>query len=159
MCNNSDTQCFARFHTRVTAANSWKPWGFSQGLGAWVEDKSKTDLRLVMDNWMIIHYCCWGICWGFSKHSLLLLLSHFSRFRLCATPWTAAHQAPPPVGFSRQESWSGLPLPSPKHSSGACYLQVLNETRRIHRCQNVCLNVWCKAVNPWEATMNRSVNQ
>ena len=113
MCNNSDTQCFARFHTRVTAANSWKPWGFSQGLGAWVEDKSKTDLRLVMDNWMIVHYCCWGICWGFSKHSLLLLLSYFSRFRLCATPWTAAHQAPPPVGFSRQESWSGLPLPSP----------------------------------------------
>ena len=30
-----------------------------------------------------------------------------------ATPWTAAHQAPPPMGFSRQEYWSGLPLPSP----------------------------------------------
>ena len=33
--------------------------------------------------------------------------------RLPATPWTAAHQAPLAVGFSRQESWSGLPLPSP----------------------------------------------
>ena len=33
--------------------------------------------------------------------------------RLFATPWTAAHQAPPPMGFSRQEYWSGLPLPSP----------------------------------------------
>ena len=32
---------------------------------------------------------------------------------LLATPWTAAYQAPPPVGFSRQEYWSGLPLPSP----------------------------------------------
>ena len=46
---------------------------------------------------------------------LLLLLSHFSRVRLCATPETAAHQAPPALGFSRQEHWSGLPFPSPMH--------------------------------------------
>ena len=37
---------------------------------------------------------------------LLLLLSRFSRVRLCATPETAAHQAPPSLGFSRQEHWS-----------------------------------------------------
>ena len=43
---------------------------------------------------------------------LLLLLTHFSRVRLFATPWTAAHQAPPSMGFSRQEYWSGVPLPS-----------------------------------------------
>ena len=81
-----------------------------------------------------------------------MLLSHFSRVRLCAspipgilqartlewvaisfsnawkwkvkvkslscvqpsaTPWTAAYQAPPSMGFSRQEYWSGVPLPSP----------------------------------------------
>ena len=36
-----------------------------------------------------------------------------SRVRLLATPWTAAHQAPLSMGFSRQEYWSGLPLPSP----------------------------------------------
>ena len=35
-----------------------------------------------------------------------------SPVRLFSTPWTAAHQAPPPVGFSRQEYWSGVPLPS-----------------------------------------------
>ena len=35
-----------------------------------------------------------------------------SRVRLLATPWTAAHQAPPSMGFSRQEYWSGVPLPS-----------------------------------------------
>ena len=35
------------------------------------------------------------------------------RLCLCATPWTAAYQAPPSVGFSRQEYWSGVPLPSP----------------------------------------------
>ena len=43
---------------------------------------------------------------------LLLLLSRFSRVRLCATPWTAAYQAPLSVGFSRQEYWSGVPSPS-----------------------------------------------
>ena len=47
------------------------------------------------------------------KLLLLLLPSRFSRVRLCATPETAAHQAPPSLGFSRQEHWSGLPLPSP----------------------------------------------
>ena len=48
---------------------------------------------------------------------LLLLLSRFSRVRLCATPETAAHQAPPSLGFSRQERWIGLPFPSPMHES------------------------------------------
>ena len=48
---------------------------------------------------------------------LLLLLSRFSRVRLCATPETAAHQAPLSLGFSRQEHWSGLPFPSPVHKS------------------------------------------
>ena len=48
---------------------------------------------------------------------LLLLLSRFSRVRLCATPSTAAHQAPLSLGFSRQEHWSGLPFPSPMHES------------------------------------------
>ena len=41
---------------------------------------------------------------------LLLLLSRFSRVRLCATQWTAAHQAPPSLGFSKQEHWSGSAL-------------------------------------------------
>ena len=36
-----------------------------------------------------------------------------SRVRPSATPWTAAHQAPPSMGFARQECWSGVPLPSP----------------------------------------------
>ena len=53
----------------------------------------------------------------FTNNLLLLLLSHFSRVRLCVTPWTAAHQAPPSLGFSRQEHWSGLPFPSPVHES------------------------------------------
>ena len=55
--------------------------------------------------------------WVWKWASNWSLLSHFSRVRLCATPETAAHQAPPSLGFSRQEHWSGLPFPSPMHES------------------------------------------
>ena len=50
-------------------------------------------------------------------YNRMLLLSHFSLVRLCATSQTAAHQAPLSLGFSRQEHWSGLPFPSPMHES------------------------------------------
>ena len=51
------------------------------------------------------------------KSEVLLLLSHFSHVRLCATPDMTAHQAPPSLRFSRQEHWSGLPFPFPMHES------------------------------------------
>ena len=54
---------------------------------------------------------------AFLTFMLLLLLSRCSCVRLCATPQTAAHQAPPSLGFSRQEHWSGLPFPSLMHES------------------------------------------
>ena len=47
-----------------------------------------------------------------SAFFMLLLLSRVSRVWLFTTPWTVAHQAPPSMGFSRQDYWSGLPLPS-----------------------------------------------
>ena len=54
---------------------------------------------------------------GMGCHFLLqcrkVKVKSLSRVRLLATPWTAAHQAPLSMGFSRQESWSGVPLPSP----------------------------------------------
>ena len=40
-------------------------------------------------------------------------MKSFSRVRLFVTPWTVAYQAPPSMGFSRQEYWGGLPFPSP----------------------------------------------
>ena len=58
-----------------------------------------------------------GFFFFFLMPLLLLLLSCFSCVRLCVTPEMAAHQAPPFLGFSRQEHWSGLPLPSPMHES------------------------------------------
>ena len=51
---------------------------------------------------------------------LLLLLSCFNHVQLCVTPETAALQAPPSLGFSRQEHWSGLPIPSESEVSHSC---------------------------------------
>ena len=52
---------------------------------------------------------------GVGCHFLLqcMKVKTLTRIRLSATPWTAAYQAPPSMGFLRQEYWSGLPLPSP----------------------------------------------
>ena len=47
------------------------------------------------------------------QHMDACMLSRFSRVQLCATLWTAARQAPPSMGFSRQEYWSGLLCPPP----------------------------------------------
>ena len=47
-------------------------------------------------------YCCWKV-----------KVKSLSHVQLFATPWTVAHQAPPSMGFSKQEYWSELPLPSP----------------------------------------------
>ena len=52
-----------------------------------------------------------------SESRLLLLLVRFSYVRLFATLWTIAHWTPLSMGFSRQEPWSRLPLPSPMHES------------------------------------------
>ena len=54
-----------------------------------------------------------GVAISFSKAwKWKVKVKLLSRVRLFETPWTAAHQAPPIMGFSRQEYWSGLPLPS-----------------------------------------------
>ena len=74
---------------------------------------------------------------------LLLLLSRFSRVRLCATPEKAAHQAPPSLGFSRQEHWSGLPFPSPMHESENEVAQLC-PTQRPHVLQPTRL------LHPWD---------
>ena len=62
----------------------------------------------------------------------MLLLSRFSRVQLCATPETAAHQAPPSLGFSRQEHWSELPFPSPMHE------KMKSESEVVQSCLTLC---------------------
>ena len=77
---------------------------------------------------------------------LLLLLTRFSRVRLCATPETAAHQAPPSLGFCRQEHWSGLPFPSPMHESEKWKWSrsVVSDPQRPHGLQPTRL------LRPWD---------
>ena len=61
--------------------------------------------------------------------ALHIELSRFSRVRLCVTPWMAAHQAPPSLGFSRQEHWSGLPFPSPIQESEKVKVKSFSHVR------------------------------
>ena len=70
--------------------------------------------------------------WDFS---MLLLLSCFSHVRLCTTPWTAAHQAPLSLVFSRQEHWTELPFPSPMC---ACMISHFSHVR-------LCATPWTAA--------------
>ena len=59
------------------------------------------------------------------------LLSHV---RLLTTPWTAAYQAPLSMGFSRQEYWSGVPLPSPPDSSYFALYFILHSICHLKTC-------------------------
>ena len=79
---------------------------------------------------VLFFFLSWGVWRGTYECSialLLLLLSRFSHVRLCATLQTAAHQAPPSLGFSRQEHWSGLPFQFCQKSSDlVCFYLPLN---------------------------------
>ena len=59
-------------------------------------------------------------------------LSSLSCVRLLATPWTAAYQAPPPMGFSRQEYWSGVPLPSPTNLDSILKSKDITLLTKVH---------------------------
>ena len=85
-----------------------KNWNRRHTVGAWKCNQWIQSI-IIIRRW--VQYCMKDCL------LLLLLLSHFSCVRLCATPETAAHQAPPSLGFSRQEYWSGVPSPSPMHKS------------------------------------------
>ena len=91
---------------------------------------------------------------------LLLLLSHFSCVRLSVTPQTTAHQAPPSLGFSRQEHCSGLPLPSPnriicidnyfkckwiKHQPKT--ETGWGEDKNVHVCTHVCVHMYVLTIS------------
>ena len=52
-----------------------------------------------------------GVGCHFLLQCMKVKVKSLSHIRLLATPWTAAHQAPQSMGFSRQEYWSGMPLP------------------------------------------------
>ena len=70
-----------------------------------------------------------------------------SRVRLFVTPWTAAHQAPPSMGFSRQEYWSGVPLPSPIL---ICIIYIIGKKQQCYfHCESESCSVVSDSVIPW----------
>ena len=122
-------------------------WGGRNELGvkecSWPLETRKdkeTQLLLETSEGALVH---WHLEFGIFE---LLLLSRFSRVRLCVTPETAAHQAPPSLGFSRQEHWSGLPFPSPMHKSEKWKWSrsVLSDSSRPHGLQPTRL------LHPWD---------
>ena len=105
--------CVCESRSVVSNSSPWKSPGQNTGMG------SLSLLQGIFptqgSNPGLPH--CRRILYQLSLKGLLLLLSHFSRVQLCVTPWTAAYQAPPSLGFSRQEHGSGLPFPSPMRES------------------------------------------
>ena len=87
-----------------------------------------------------------------------------SPVRLLATPWTAAYQAPPSMGFSRQEYWSGVPLPSPTVWLAGCKKslpikdEITGASQGVRQCRRTswasswdwkplhCLELWSDMV-------------
>ena len=70
-------------------------------------------------------------------------LKSLSHAQLLATPWTAAYQAPPSIGFFRQGYWSGLPLPSPMHAR-YIFLKLLMAKISVSLPRYATLFVWWK---------------
>ena len=77
------------------------------------------DISPLLDTWLaniFSNLACWLfilLLVSFVVQKVKVKVKSLSRVRLFATPWTVAYQAPPSMGFSRQECWSGLPFPSP----------------------------------------------
>ena len=76
---------------------------------------------------------CWVYRWKWSE------MRSLSCVRLFVTPWAVAHQTPQSMGFSRQEYWSGLPLPSPVFSTNSHKTLVHQATPGKH---SLSLNHW-----------------
>ena len=76
----------------------------------------------------------------------------FSRVRSLATPWTAAYQAPPSMGFSRQEYWSGVPLPSPagmsKRQETKQWILLVSQLTALRECPG-CGSTWGRQAKSW----------
>ena len=63
--------------------------------------------------------------------------SEVTQLCLTVTPWTVAYQVPPSMGFSRQECWSGVPLPSPSHVALAIKKPICQCRRHIKKLSSV----------------------
>ena len=109
---------FVRLHRRqpIRLPRPWDSPGKNTGVGCHFL------LQCVKVKWSLQ---CMKVKVKWSLQCVKVKVKSLSHVQLLATPWTAAHQAPPPMGFSRQEHWSGVPLPSPTGSTGSNQTWVL----------------------------------
>ena len=87
-------------------------------------------------------------CHFLSSPSMLIRrkkVKSLSRVWLFVTPWTLDYQAPPSMGFSRHEYWSGLPFPSPMHESEKWNHSVVSDSSQSHGLQSTRL------LHPWDS--------
>ena len=100
-CSPPGSSVHGIFQARIL---EWVAVPFCRG-SSWPRDRPGSPVApaLQADSLMLSH-------WRSPQESESKVKS-FSCVQLFATPWTVAHQAPPSVGFSRQEYWSGLPFP------------------------------------------------
>jgi len=91
--------------------------------------------------WVAISFCN-ASKWKVKVKSL-------SRVRPSVTPWTAAYQAPPSMGFSRQEYWSGVPLPSPTPKHEVTELLEVGNQFWLQRDKDQGIVIWSKYEAHW----------
>ena len=81
---------------------------------------------------------------------------------LLATPWTAAYQAPPSMGFSRQDYWSGVPLPSPREAHYLllknCLLCLPSAQCKLLEQEFFCL-LYCWIPRAWKGAWHVIITQ
>ena len=77
-----------------------------------------------------------GVGCHFLLQCMKVKVKSLSHVRLLVTPWTAAYQGPPSMGFSRQEYWSGVPLPSP--IPGTYYAINTRMFNYHYNCLQIC---------------------
>ena len=88
-------------------------------------------------------------------------MKSLSRVRLLATPWTAAYQAPPSMGFSRREYWRGVPLPSPQDQLNEEEIGYLSEKEFKMMGIKKFQNIKNRMEKMWEIfnTLNKDLEQ
>ena len=138
-CGPPGSSVHGSFQARI---QEWVAISSSRG-SSWPRDQTHISCVPCIGRWILYRCATWEVR---IYSLLLLLLSRFSRVWLCATPQMAAHQAPPSLGFSRQEHWSGLPFPSPMHESEKWKWSrsVLSDSSRPHGLQS------SRLLHPWD---------
>ena len=98
---------------------------------------------------------------GVGCHFLLqcVKVKSLSHVRLLATPWTAAYQAPPSMGFSRQEYWSAVPWPSPKREETGLNgdLPKIKQQDKAFYCGTSLVVQWLTICLPRQGTRVQSL--